>query len=77
MPESFLGCQRGEALRTLLAQSGHPMSIRKSGSVLCYPSVKKVTKQLSINYFRRKANCLCLGQLHCTPESVFQKVMFQ
>jgi len=51
MPASFPGCRSGEVFRTLLAQSGHSMSIRKSGSGLCYPSVKKATKQLSINYF--------------------------
>lgn len=50
-PESLPGCWGGEVLRTLLAQSGHFLSIRKSGSGLCYPSVRKATEQLSINYF--------------------------
>lgn len=54
MPESSPGCQGGEVLRTLLAQSGQSVSIRKSGSGLCYPSVKKVTKQLSINSFQEE-----------------------
>lgn len=41
-------CRGGEGLRTLLPQSGH---FTKSGSGLCSPSVRKATKQLSINYF--------------------------
>lgn len=51
MPQSLPECWGGEVFRTLLAQSGHFLSIRKSGSGLCYPSVRKATKQLSINYF--------------------------
>lgn len=54
MAESFPGCQGGEVLRTLLAQSRPSVSIRKSGSGLCYPSVKKVSKQLSTNSFQEE-----------------------
>lgn len=65
IPAPLPGCQGGEILRILLAQSGHSLSIRKSGSGLCCPSVKKVMKQLPINDFEE----VCKGQIVCTQDS--------
>lgn len=64
-PESLPGCRGAEVLRTLLAQSGHFLSIRTSGSGLCYPSVRKATEQLSINYFWEGCRLSRLGQGCC------------